>query len=163
MTEEQKQWQAELIRRFSEGLPFRRDLRRMVRNILRDDDLTQDVLQEVHTAAWLHVSTGGEIDDLRRYLTRMARNRAIDVKRQRRREVPLDEEAMEQPALPEVPVTSVLDRLPPDVRKKVELVLAHGFKGAADQLGVSESALYKAMKGVTELILEEPHAERNSD
>ena len=87
-------WAQELERRFAEGLPHRRHLRRLVRNILKDDGLTEDVLQEVHTAAWLHVRTGGVIEDTKRWLSRAARNRALDYVRKRRREVPLENHHM---------------------------------------------------------------------
>jgi DNA-directed RNA polymerase specialized sigma24 family protein len=81
----------ESLSKLQDGLPHRRTLRRLVHNILKEDVVVDDVLQDVHLAAWLHVSTGGTIDNLKQWLSRAARNRALDYLRQRRREVPLPE------------------------------------------------------------------------
>lgn len=166
-------WRQELLRRFEEGLPFRRDLRRMVRNILRDDDATQDVLQEVHTAAWLHVHTGGTIDDLKRYLTKMARNRALDVMRQRRREVSLDSVDVEQIAeqidvagVDEGSLAVVLGRLSDASAERVLALVKHGtLAAAAESLGITVSALRKSLGQAMEELhgKEDPVAERDSD
>jgi DNA-directed RNA polymerase specialized sigma24 family protein len=83
----------ESLSKLQDGLPHRRTLRRLVHNILKEDVVVDDVLQDVHLAAWLHVSTPGgpPIGNLKQWLSRAARNRALDYLRQRRREVPLPE------------------------------------------------------------------------
>ena len=60
-------------------------VRRFVAGMLRNGPETDDVLQDVFTRAFVHLRAhGGEVDELRPWLYRVARNRVIDVIRARR-------------------------------------------------------------------------------
>jgi DNA-directed RNA polymerase specialized sigma24 family protein len=92
------------------GLPHRRDLRRLVRNILKNDHDVEDVLQDVHLAALTFLGTGGVIDDTQKWLRRAARNRAVDMLRQRRPTVALEDVTLTSPSPEDIAIANEVAR-----------------------------------------------------
>ena len=82
-------------------LPYRDELGRLVRFVLggfADDGLIEDVLQDVHLAAW-QTSEREEIGNLRKYLRKLTRSRAAEAKRRVRRDMALALDMTETPRL----------------------------------------------------------------
>lgn len=68
-------------------LPYRRELRRLAFNILKDEADVEDVLQWVHLRAWTAAATSEEtIDNAKAFLRRITRTAALDALRKKRRD-----------------------------------------------------------------------------
>jgi RNA polymerase sigma-70 factor, ECF subfamily len=121
----------------------------VILRILRDRELASEVLQEVYLRIWQHASDyrpdhGAPMS----WMIAIARNRALDRRRHRRPELPLDRlEELEDPdanpadgidgGLPSRALRRCLDELEDRQRQSVLMAFAEGYTHAelADRLG----------------------------
>jgi RNA polymerase sigma factor (sigma-70 family) len=149
---------AEFAAQIEEGLPHRKELRRMVRNILRNNADVEDVLQEVHLAALLALRVGVVIDEPRQWLRKTARNRAVDVLRRRRPEVSLETleisvESVEQAYLHRAEVEVAMVALSERQREAVAALMAERtLEDAATRLGITKQATQQLLQAAVEVL-----------
>jgi RNA polymerase sigma-70 factor (ECF subfamily) len=135
---------------------WERPIYRFLRSLLHDDDLAQDCAQDVFLRAYQSLSAGKPVT--RSWLFTVARNRAMDEFRGRRRVHPdldtIEHEATEDDADRRILVEQVMGQLSPLDREVLYLFAVAGFKTdeIGDILGVRGAAvrqrLYRARERV---------------